>query len=150
MKRRRMHPIPLLLVLILMISVLPATAAGQAGPPDPDSLQKGQGESYDARLYRIDNVLTKEDRTAIAQTGAAIEEVGPDYVIVRATSLEIRKFAGQAYAMQEQIQPLDFPAADSAYHNYAEMSDEILQVASAHPDIVSRFSIGQSYEGREM
>ena len=30
------------------------------------------------------------------------------------------------------------------------MSDEILAVANAHPDIVSRFSIGQSYEGREM
>ena len=150
MKRRRMHPIPVLLVLILMITGLPAAVAGQAGPPDPDSLQRGQGESYDARLYRIDNVFTKEDRTAIAQTGAAIEEIGPDYVIVRATSLEIRTFAGQAYAVQEQMQPLDFPAADSAYHNYAEMSAEILQVANAHPDIVSRFSIGLSYEGREM
>ena len=30
------------------------------------------------------------------------------------------------------------------------MSDEILAVATAHPDIVSRFSVGLSYEGREM
>jgi carboxypeptidase T len=30
------------------------------------------------------------------------------------------------------------------------MSDEILAVANAHPDIVSRFTIGLSYEGREL
>ena len=30
------------------------------------------------------------------------------------------------------------------------MSDEVLAVASAHPGIVSRFSVGQSYEGRDM
>ncbi len=48
------------------------------------------------------------------------------------------------------LQPLDFPPADSAYHNYAEMVSDIQAVVAAHPLIVSSFSIGKSYEGREI
>src|SRR5438270_13822041 len=44
----------------------------------------------------------------------------------------------------------DFPPQDSLYHNYAEMVTEIHDVAAAHPDIVSVFSIGKSYEGRDI
>ena len=48
------------------------------------------------------------------------------------------------------LQTEDFPPADAGYHNYAEMTAEIQQVAAAQPDIVSTFSVGQSYEGRAM
>jgi hypothetical protein len=44
----------------------------------------------------------------------------------------------------------DFPAADSGYHNYAEMAAETLAVANAYPALVKRFSIGTSYEGRTL
>jgi carboxypeptidase T len=44
----------------------------------------------------------------------------------------------------------DFPAADSKYHSYAEMVAEIQAAEAAHPDIVDVFSIGQSYQGREI
>jgi carboxypeptidase T len=44
----------------------------------------------------------------------------------------------------------DFPAKDSLYHSYAEMVTEIHAVAAAHPDIVRVFSIGRSYQGREI
>jgi hypothetical protein len=44
----------------------------------------------------------------------------------------------------------DFPARDSLYHNYTEMVDDIQAVAAAHPDIVEVFSIGKSYEGRDI
>jgi hypothetical protein len=43
-----------------------------------------------------------------------------------------------------------FPSYDSRYHDYAEMSAEIAQVAAAHPGIVRRFAIGQSYQGRAL
>ena len=36
------------------------------------------------------------------------------------------------------------------YKNYAQIESEILAVEVAHPDIVDVFSIGQSYEGREL
>ena len=44
----------------------------------------------------------------------------------------------------------DFPPADARYHNYTEMVDDIQAVAAAHPDIVRVFSIGKSYQGRDI
>jgi carboxypeptidase T len=44
----------------------------------------------------------------------------------------------------------DFPPADRGYHNYVEMSADIARVAAARPSIVRRFSIGKSYQGREI
>jgi carboxypeptidase T len=45
---------------------------------------------------------------------------------------------------------VDFPAGWEGYHTYGEMSAEVAAVAAAHPDIVHRFSIGKSYQGREL
>ena len=44
----------------------------------------------------------------------------------------------------------DFPAKDSRYHNYAEMVADINAVEAAKPSIVWVFSIGKSYQGREI
>ncbi len=58
--------------------------------------------------------------------------------------------AGLLLTLAGSAQAGDFPAKDSRYHSYAEMVDEIHQVAAAHPSIVSVFSIGRSYQGREI
>jgi carboxypeptidase T len=44
----------------------------------------------------------------------------------------------------------DFPVGWEGFHTYAEMSADIAAVATAHPDIVSEFSIGKSYQGRDI
>ena len=44
----------------------------------------------------------------------------------------------------------DFPPADSKYHNYAEMVATLNKAVADHPDIVQKFSIGKSYQGREI
>ncbi|HEV7809001.1 MAG TPA: M14 family metallopeptidase [Candidatus Limnocylindrales bacterium] len=44
----------------------------------------------------------------------------------------------------------NFPAADSRYHSYSEMVTEIHAVETAHPSIVHVFSIGKSYQGRDL
>jgi carboxypeptidase T len=44
----------------------------------------------------------------------------------------------------------EFPAGNEGYHTYREVADDVAAVAAAHPTIVSRFSIGQSYKGREL
>jgi len=44
----------------------------------------------------------------------------------------------------------DFPARDSRYHSYAEMVSEIHALETAHPNIVRVFSIGKSYQGRDI
>jgi hypothetical protein len=43
-----------------------------------------------------------------------------------------------------------FPAADSGFHTYDEMAAEVAATAAAYPSIVKRFSIGRSYQGREL
>jgi len=44
----------------------------------------------------------------------------------------------------------EFPSYDARYHGYREMVAEIKAVEAAHPDIVDVFSMGKSYEGREI
>ena len=43
-----------------------------------------------------------------------------------------------------------YPPGDEAYLDYAELVDAIHAVAAENPEIVELFSIGQSYEGREL
>jgi carboxypeptidase T len=146
--RQRMPVI--LLAIMVILTCLPASAAAQAPAPGSSSPQAGKTESYDIATYRVNNVSTKEDRTAVARTGADIVEIGANYVIVNATAQEASQIAKLGYPIEPVVQPMDFPAADAAYHNYAEMTADIQTVAAAHPDIVSLFSIGTSYEGRAM
>lgn len=138
-----------LVSVALLLGGLFSTASSQA--PLADSQVSQTGIELDAvHVFLVSNVFTREDRTAVAQTGAAIEEIGPDYVIVRATLREARQIAALGYPIEQQVQLEDFPPADEAYHNYAEMVAEIQQASVDHPDLVSLFSIGQSYEGREL
>lgn len=45
---------------------------------------------------------------------------------------------------------MDFPSADSKYHNYAEATAEINQLVAQYPAIASKRVIGKSYQGRDM
>jgi hypothetical protein len=58
--------------------------------------------------------------------------------------------AGVLFTTVGPAQAANFPARDSRYHSYTEMVDEIHAVAAAHPSIVSVFSIGKSYQGRDL
>ena len=144
-------------VMLAILLSLMLTGFASAAPTgmnlessDPPNAQDNPKEEYDIYTYWVGNVFTREDRSAIAQTGAAIEEIGPAYVIVRATEREAKQIAKLGYPIEKMAQAQDFPPADADYHNYAEMTDAIQQAVTAHPDIVSSFSIGLSYEGREM
>src|SRR5262245_7131036 len=134
------------LLLLLALAFIPSAASGQPAVPPAQGPVAGEPQPYVVR-----GVRTKEQRSAIARTGAGIEEEGPNHVLVRATSQEISAIRKLGYAVAAvEAQPVlqDFPSADSAYHNYAEMNTEIQNVANANPSIVSRFNIGTSYEGR--
>jgi hypothetical protein len=43
-----------------------------------------------------------------------------------------------------------FPAGHEGYHNYSEMSAFLDDVVTAHPGIAQKFSLGRSYQGREI
>ena len=69
---RRRLPI-LLLLLTLLLAGMSATASGQTPTTGSSSPQP---ESYAIHSHRVGNVVTHEDRTAVAQTGADIVEIG--------------------------------------------------------------------------
>jgi len=126
------------LVLVLLIVSLPSAVTGQVS------------EESAVAPYLVSGVATKEARTAIARTGAGIDEVGSDYVLIAATPREVRQIRALGYTVESIMQVMAFPPADSNYHDYAEMNAEIQQAAVDHASIVSRFSMGKSYENRDL
>jgi hypothetical protein len=110
--------------------------------------------AQEAGTYKISNVSDVKTRSAIVGTGAGIFEVGRDYVLVEATKSEARalkRLGLKPVGIQVPWAFLkSFPAADSNYHDYAEMVAELEQAAFDHPAIVSLSSVGLAYEGRTL
>ena len=135
----------LCIAITLAAAAAPATAAAAADR---------------VRTYRVENVRTAKDRAAVARTGAAIVEADHGALVVTASAsdarrlraLRFRVLKGSAPRLPRRVKGLqaraaDFPGADAGYHNYAEMTSETAAIAAAHPSIVSRQSIGTTYEG---
>lgn len=129
---------------IVAVAVLVALM-GVVGPPVAGDEMLGR--------YIVDDVDSREDRNAIAFTGADIEAVSADHVIVIATGAEHRAIRDAGFSprlAEAEAHLADFPLRDSNYHNYAEMVADIQAVAAAHPSTVRLFSIGKSFQGREL
>jgi murein tripeptide amidase MpaA len=116
----------------------------------PSGTSVGAATTGDPQTYRIAGVSTREQRSAVARTGAAIEQVGGSFVVVRATPDEFAALRRAGFRPAMLAEPFTFPPADSGYHDYGEMVADVRAVAAAHPDIVEAFVIGQSYEGRDI
>ena len=88
----------------------------------------------------------------IANTGVAIEIVKDDYVIAYGNDLqkEALEKLGWLEAASNLAFEKDFPTKDSAYHNYAELTDAITKLANENPDIVKMTSIAKTNEGRDI
>jgi len=128
-----------------------APAAGSAAPDRPR-------DNRTSAEYQVLGPETFDDVNAIAATGAAINGVEHGRVQITATAAEVRAIRGLGFEVNEVPQPepitgpvtLAFPAADSGYHDYAEMVAEINALVASKPAIAQKLSIGTSYEGRDM
>jgi carboxypeptidase T len=134
-----MHSAPhfhqlLVLALLVLLGALPDASVAQ--PP--------------SGRYRITGVISREQRSAIAATGVAIDAAGPGWVDITSTAEELRRIASLGFAASQLAGPLDAQHIDQAYYTYDEMVAEITQVAAAHPAIVALFDIGRSYQGRTL
>jgi carboxypeptidase T len=69
--------------------------------------------------------------------------------VVRTSSLAVAAVA-LALAFPSQAAANDFPSYDRGYHSLVEMVNEIHAVEAAHPEIVDVFSIGRSYQNRNI
>ncbi|MFS8099184.1 M14 family metallopeptidase [Lentzea alba] len=110
--------------------------------------------------YQVSNVRSAEQRSKLAKSGAAIDSVEEHgIVVITATEREVKSLKAQGFEVTElpkrleansAIGPFDFPAADSNYHNYAEMTAEINSAVAAYPNLLSKQVIGKSYENRDI
>jgi carboxypeptidase T len=115
-------------------------------------------QGRDSAEYFIDGVTTVKERNEVAATGAVINSFEHGALNVTATPEEIEKIQKLGMNPEKQdslpqaqdASPLDFPSADSNYHNYTEMTAVINQAVADHPAILSRVAIGNSHEGRQM
>ncbi|HEY2948001.1 MAG TPA: M14 family metallopeptidase, partial [Micromonosporaceae bacterium] len=144
---RRASQLALLGAAIALVGGIVASAPAGAQP----------GSEPTSSTYVVDGVRTLPQRSQVAGTGAAISESGHGSLVITATPEEVRKIRALGYRVTAMkppskagVRPFDFPPDDSLYHNYAEVVAEIDQAVAAYPNIVKKFSIGRSYQGREI
>src|SRR3954454_9274292 len=89
------------------------------------------GPAQAAGTYRVKDVLTQAQRSAVARTGAAVVEVHRRWVLVTASRADLRALRRAGFRVLARARKANFPAADAGYHNYAEMVSQIQAVAAA-------------------
>ncbi|MGP2437980.1 M14 family metallopeptidase [Streptomyces sp. JW3] len=137
----------------LTASVTTATATSAQAPRE---------SADDIRQYEIHQRTTPVTRTAVQASGVTVDEADEETVVVSGRADQIKKLRAQGYevtalgaapdrsAGSDDVRLLDFPSADSRYHNYAETNTEIDQRLAAYPGIMSKRVIGKSYQGRDI
>ncbi|MGX7676868.1 M14 family zinc carboxypeptidase [Plantactinospora sp. DSM 117369] len=142
---------------LVVAGIGPAAGAASARP---DRAEAGSATSAE---YRVTGPRTLADRNAVAATGTSIDYVEHGTLYVTATAAEVKAITALGFQVAAvpaapdrgqhehgDVGVLDFPPADSAYHNYAELNAVLNQVVADHPTIARRSSMGTSYEGRDL
>ncbi|MBV7699933.1 M14 family metallopeptidase [Streptomyces sp. TRM70350] len=146
----------------LLALALAAPISATASDATADSAGRAAASADDIRQYEIHTHSTAKDRTALQRSGVVVDEVHDHGVVVSGRADQVKKLRSLGYevtplgavpdrsAGEDDIRLYDFPSADSRYHNYAEMTNEINSVVAAHPGIASQRVIGRSYQGRNI
>ncbi len=109
--------------------------------------------SEDTLYWMKIDANNKEERTLIANTGAVIESVMDDYVVVVANATEkalLEKLRNVRMSFALTPEMFDFPEKDSRFHNYDELHAAITEMKTKASDIVEIEVIGKSVEGRDI
>src|SRR5262245_3557408 len=102
------------------------------------------------KRFVVHGVYTREQRSLLVRQGFDIgEQYWSDHVILYGTAAQARRLSLHGMRVGRAL-PDDFPPPDSGYHNYAEMVADLQAVAAARPSIVHLFSLGTSFEGRNI
>ncbi len=136
----------------VFIAALAAVALMAGSLVEPTGAQTPDPEPSPSDRYDVAGPVTARQRSAVARTGAAIDEVQDDGVVVTATPREARAIAALGYAVEplDEVTALVLPPGFELYHDFAEMNAEIAQAVADHPTILQRRVIGTSHQGREI
>src|SRR5690606_6293352 len=96
---------------------------------------------------------TAQERTEVAQTGAAIDDVRAGKLDVTAVPAEVRAIRRLGYTVKAADSPSPSPVetrAATSYHTYAEMRQNVDSIVAAYPQIARQFVVGRSYQGRDI
>jgi carboxypeptidase T len=129
-----------------------------ASPPPADAANADAtaeaGDAAPARQYEISDLTTRAERTALARTGVAIDEVHGTSVVVTADAAEAERLRGLGYELTRLPSPAEAEslaaAAPEDYSTYEEVLAAVDDAVAQYPDLVSSQVIGQSYEGRDI
>ncbi|MFJ3926630.1 M14 family metallopeptidase [Streptomyces sp. NPDC090022] len=155
--RRRTATVAALLALALGAPAYGMSATASS-PPTPSTATQDEAIVQ----YEIHGPSTPADRTALLAHGVSVDEVDDHAVVVSADTMQAKKLRSLGYKLEAlpgppdrslpglTAAPMDFPSADSRYHNFAEMMTEIDQRIAQYPAIMSKKVIGKSYQGRDL
>ncbi|GGT83335.1 M14 family metallopeptidase [Streptomyces lateritius] len=149
------------LLALAVATPLAASATPAGADPAPTAATSASAEEV-IRQYEVAGPSTVAARTALTATGVSIDEVDARSVVISANAEQLRKVKALGHKVTALpgppdrtveglgVTPLDFPSADSRYHNYAEMNAEIDQRLAQYPGIMNKRVIGKTYQGRDI
>lgn len=130
------------LSFVLVVLILPLISSKSYDPASLDAL----------KLLTIE-ASTKEERTQIAALGISIESVFKDHVVALAQDADVAELSRLGFRFKARPMPawlLDFPPADSDFHNLEELNAELKNITESYANIASLQEIGKSLEGRPL
>ncbi|MER5224793.1 M14 family metallopeptidase [Streptomyces flaveus] len=149
------------LLALALAAPITATTTSASGAPGTAPVAASEADR-EIRQYEVHMHSDSKSRTALQKSGVTVDDSDDHTVFISGRADQVKKLRQLGYEVtplgaapdrsrgEEDVRPLDFPSADSRYHNYAEMNTEISQRLSAYPNIMSRRVIGKSYQGRDI
>ncbi|MEU9110243.1 M14 family metallopeptidase [Streptomyces sp. NPDC048483] len=146
-------------ILALALAAPLAAAQAQASPPTSPTTRAEQSADR-PHQYEVTGPATRAERTALASTGASVDEVHARAAVITADGAQAALVRQLGYSLRKLPDPpsppaasgriKDFPDGYTNYHNYDEATKEIDGLVAKHPDILSKEVIGKSHEGRDI
>ncbi|EME98919.1 zinc carboxypeptidase [Streptomyces mobaraensis NBRC 13819 = DSM 40847] len=143
----------------------PAVSSAVSSAVSPAVSPAGESAPHSAAAathsYEVTGPRTAAQRTAVAATGASVDAVHGNTVVITANAAQAERVRRLGHRVTElpgppdrsageRPVPHDFPSRDAKYHNYREATTEIDADVAAHPAIMSKRVIGKSHEGRDI
>jgi hypothetical protein len=142
-------------ILALLVSSFAAAAEARPRSAEPATATDTATQTVEPtnQQYTVSGPANAVQRTAVARTGAAIDEVNADNVVVTATPAEARAIRRLGYDVEALVTgPTTqvLPPGFGGYHDFAELNTFVNQLVVDHPTIARKQVIGQSFQGRDI